>query len=335
MFCVKLNKEIQQNPAHLFFNRTQSCYKMSSTLFSNASPFAAALPAAHVFTAYDVDGDAIMTDAVTGLPITYGGSASAPAVSGSKRTRSASMDSDSTDSRPSKRSRTSDEDDGENDGEGGVSAPAPSYPPPPPPAPMKAPRSSTYRDDENDGEGGSSATRNLATAMAEAVLAGEPRSPTSVIGPWFTGSSSNAAAWGLSNVGAGGLADVGPSPGGGSPHIGSSTGEGGYCVSVTCPDLSLRLDMRHPRVVLHLLRFVAAYNDYAPLDEDIHFPWMESDVIASILSHEFVTHPPPECQAEVVELKQLIEKFSCQCPDCKPDNWSDDWDRHTSDDDSE
>ena len=249
---------------------------MSTTLFSNASPFATALPAPHAFMAYDADGDAIMTDAVTGLPITYGGS-------GSKRSRSASLDSDSADSRPSKRSRMSSDDD-ENDGEG-VNIP--------PPAPKKAARPARDDDDE-DGEGQGSVLRNLATQMAEAVLAGEPRdydAPLNHVAiPAPVGPSSNA---------------VNVPPGGDGPDE-----EPEWGVSVTISDLALRLDMRHPRVVLNLLRFVSTYNELAPEGEEIHFPLMDGWVVDRILRHESVTNPCVEFAADVDELRALINQYS-------------------------
>ena len=278
---------------------------MSSTLINNVSPFAAALPAHHAFFAYDADGDAIMTDAVTGLPITYGGS-------GSKRSRSASLDSDSADSRPSKRSRMSSDDDadgeGDDSGRGGAVSPIKipranvGLPDGCPPAPKKGPRSPRDDDDE-DGHG--SALRNLATQMAEAVLDGEPRDTAPV-----SNAVSNAAAV---------HADAdGEAPPGGEPE------PQGWCVSVTCSDLALRLDMRHPRVVLNLLRFVSTYNELAPEGEEIHLPFLNSRAAWDILSHDSVLEPAPEFAEEVHELRNLVDTFRCRCPDCDPDSWSDD-----------
>jgi hypothetical protein len=279
---------------------------MSSTLINTPSPFAAALPAPHAFFAYDADGDAIMTDAATGLPITYGGS-------GSKRSRSASLDSDSADSRPSKRSRTSsDDDDGDGDdsGRGGAVSPIKipranvGLPDGCPPAPKKGPRSPRDDDDE-DGHG--SALRNLATQMAEAVLDGEPRDTAPV---------SNAASNAAADTAA---ADGEAPPGGGEPEPAHA---GGWCLSVTVSDLALRLDMRHPRVVLNLLRFVSTYNELAPEGEEIHLPIMDAEAVAMILNHESVVNPAPEFAAEVAELRELVDRESCRCPDCEPDMWS-------------
>lgn len=277
---------------------------MSSTL---VSPFAAALPASHVFFNYDADGDCIMTDAVTGLPITYGSS--------SKRSRSASMDSDSADSRPSKRSRMSSDD----EQDGGTTSTSSSTlsiktPKAPvgfpvnecPPAPKKLARVDLSEDDDGD----YSVLRNLAESMAEAVLAGEPRDDLSPIAAWddstpvaavTTTTSSNAA-----NV---------PLP--------PSDDEGNdWGVSITCSDLALRLDMRHPRVVLNFLRFVSSYNELAPEDEQINLPYLESDMRDTILSHSSVVNPAPEFASEVAELRDLVYRYSCKCPDCDPDNWS-------------
>ncbi len=139
----------------------------------NISPFATALPAPHVFMAYDADGDAIMTDADSGLPILYG----------SRRTRSASLDTDTWDSRASKRSRSSSDDDGGGGAtlasvmpeDGAVPAPMSR---PCPPAPKKAPVGPSRDDgDDSDGDGHESALRNLAERMADVALEGEPRSP--------------------------------------------------------------------------------------------------------------------------------------------------------------
>lgn len=262
---------------------------MSST---NASPFVAALPANNVFTAYDEDGDAIMTDAVTGLPILYG----------AKRGRSASFDTE--DSRSSKRSRvSSDEADGESGSYGPVSPikiPRASVGFPVsacPPAPRKAVLN-PEEDAEEDGAAAASASvsvlRNLAEEMAEAVLHGEPQSPVAV-----------AVA----------VAPAGDGPAEAAPQE--------WCVAVNCADLALRLDMRHPRVILNFLRFVNTYNELAPYGEEIHLPFMESDTVSMILSHESVTSPAAEFAEEVIELRSLVEKYSCQCPDCAPDNWSD------------
>jgi len=233
---------------------------MSSLAISNASPFATALPAPHVFTAYDVDGDAIMADAVTGLPITYG----SPVV---KRNRAESLDSDSADSHPSKRSRSSSDEADYADMPPLISAR-------PPPAPRKADRPPV--DPAADGEDGAGgALRNLAEQMAEAVLQGEPREDASV-----------------------------PPAGDGPQDVED------WCVAVTCSDLALRLDMRHPRVVLNLLRFVTTYNELAPPGEEIHFPLMPPSVVNTILEHSSVRHPPEEFFREINELVSLVNHYS-------------------------
>ena len=81
-------------------------------------------------------------------------------------------------------------------------------------------------------------------------------------------------------------------------------------MSVTVSDLALRLDMRHPRVVLNLLRFVTTYNELAPLGEDIHFPLMPPFAVQNLLSHESLVNPPAEFQAEVNELRALVDRYS-------------------------
>jgi hypothetical protein len=261
---------------------------MSSTLF-NASPFAAALPAHTVFTSYDEDGDAIMTDAVTGLPIVYGG----------KRGRSASLDSESSHS--SKRSRVS-----SGEGLSPIKIPRASVGFPVsacPPAPRKSARPVLNpEDDDDDADGGAAAAsvlRSLAEQMAETVLNGEPSSPA-------------AAA-----------------PAGDGPAPAPAAAEG-WCLAVNCADLALRLDMRHPRVVLDFLRFVDSYNELAPYGEEIHLPYMETDAVNIILSHESVANPPPEFADQVAELRARVEGHSCRCPDCDPDSWS-----HSGPDDDE
>lgn len=299
---------------------------MSTTLFSNASPFASALPSSHMFFQYDSDGDCIMTDAVTGLPITYG--------SHSKRNRASFDSDDSSDSRPSKRSRISSDDD-EQDGAATTSTSSSSLsiktPRAPvgipadecPPAPKKAARRPFASEDHED----HSVLRNLAETMAEAVLVSGPPSP---ITAWdnedtvphaaaTTTSSSNAAA---------------------VPLPPSDDEEDHWCVSVSCPDLALRLDMRHPRVILNLLRFISSYNELAPEDEMINLPCIEADSYNRILSHVSVKNPAPEFADEVDELQHLMSSHRCQCPDCEPENWSDygrgdgdDEDEHDSDDD--
>lgn len=236
---------------------------MSSLAISNASPFATALPAPHVFMAVDADGDAIMTDAVTGLPITYGAPASG------KRERSASLDS--ADSRPSKRSRSSSDETDYADMPPLIPATALA----PPPAPQKAPRPPVASEDE-DGDGAESALRNLAQQMAEAVLQGEPRDA--------------------------------PLPPAGDGPVHAEPEE--WCMSVTVSDLALRLDMRHPRVVLNLLRFVTTYNELAPPGEDIHFPLMPPFAVQNLLSHESLVNPPAEFQDEVNELRALVDLYS-------------------------
>lgn len=282
---------------------------MSSSLSS--SPFVSALPVTHVFSEYDADGDVIMTDAVTGLPITYG----------SKRNRSDSVDSG--ESRASKRSRTPSDD---GSGSGRLSpikiprapvgipttvcpgAPKKAAPPAPPVAvPVAA---------EADG----SAVQNLAEAMAEAVLAGEPRDPAPA-----------AAAPAVVAVDV--AVDVAP-PGGEPVLVPVPVEPQGWCLAVNCADLALRLDMRHPRVVLNFLRFVDTYNELAPEGEEIHVPYMDSDTVSMILSHESITDPAAEFADDVAELRQRVYSHSCQCPDCAPDNWSDSHEDEDDDRDS-
>lgn len=308
----KFERVLWVGTQYSFFSLSNQFYtKMSSSLIS---PFASALPASHVFFQYDSDGDAIMTDAHTGLPITYGGSVP-------KRNRSDSSDSDSADSRPSKRSRTSSDDDGA-DGSGGLSpikiprAPVgipttvcPGAPkkalPPIPPSPVAA-----AAEDSDE-----SPVRNLAVQMAEAVLAGEPRDPPAET---TASSASNAAAEpqdaaAETTASSASNAAAEPPPGG-EPQD--------WNISVYCSDLALRLDMRHPRVVLNFLRFVDSYNELAPFGEEIHLPYIDAEGRDLIFSHVSLVNPPAEFAREVAELRSLVDRYSCQCPDCVPDNWS-------------
>ena len=244
---------------------------MSSLAISNASPFATALPAPHVFMAVDADGDAIMTDAVTGLPITYGAPAPAPAPASGKRSRSSSDETDYADMPPL----------------------IPATALAPPPAPQKAPRPPVASEDE-DGDGAESALRNLAQQMAEAVLQGEPRDA--------------------------------PLPPAGDGPVHAEPEE--WCMSVTVSDLALRLDMRHPRVVLNLLRFVTTYNELAPPGEDIHFPLMPPFAVQNLLSHESLVNPPAEFQDEVNELRALVDLYSA-LPEDEDDGYSSDSSRRS------
>lgn len=82
-----------------------------------------------------------------------------------------------------------------------------------------------------------------------------------------------------------------------------------WCIGVTCQDLSLRLDLRHPRVLLNLLRFVDSYNELAPLTEQIHFPPMPGHICEQVEEHPSVAETTPEFQAEVSELLALMNKY--------------------------
>lgn len=232
----------------------------------SSAAFAALPPTARVFE-YDEDGDAIMYDASTGLPIQF---SAAPAPRrGSTGTLIASPLPD----------------------EDGAAAPAP-------PAPKKA---AVGPPGDDDGDGAESAVRNLAEAMAEAVLAGEPREE--------------------------------PAPPAGEPAADGGAAppeEEGWCVSVTCADLALRLDMRHPRVVLNLFRFVASYNELAPAGEDIHLPLLSQERADFILAHESVVNPAPEFAEDVAELRALVQRFTCPCDTCQG---VEDDDRYSTDSD--
>lgn len=95
-----------------------------------------------------------------------------------------------------------------------------------------------------------------------------------------------------------------------------------WCISVKVPDLALRLDMRHPRVILNFLRFVNSYNELAPEGEKINVPFMEVAETSMIFNHESVRNVVPEFAEDVKELSRLVNLHSCNCPDCDPDDWS-------------
>jgi hypothetical protein len=104
-----------------------------------------------------------------------------------------------------------------------------------------------------------------------------------------------------------------------------------WCVSVRCSDLALSLDMRHPRVVLNLLRFVNTYNELAPEGEKIHLPPIPPSAADIILSHISVTHPVPEFASEVAELRALVDAYSS----CRLCGWGGEGNDSESDSDSE
>jgi hypothetical protein len=219
------------------------------------SPFVSALPLPrHLFFEYEDDGDAIMIDATTGERLTYG-----HARRGSTGTLIASPIAE---------------------------APSPVAVCPPAPPRVRAPVA-PVEDDE-----GASPVRNLAEAMAEAVLEGEPRE--------------EAAA-----------------PPGGEP----AAEEEEWCVSVTVSDLALRLDIRHPRVLLNLLRFVESYNELAPYGEEIHLPLIPQERADDILSHVSIVDPVAEFTAEVAELRALVNRYT----EAEPDYDDDDHDRYSTD----
>ena len=141
-----------------------------------------------------------------------------------------------------------------------------------PPAPARPPRFSLNPEDEDD-----VAVRSLAEEMAEIVLDVE---------------ALPAAAAGIPPLG------------------GEPVAVEDWCVSVTVSDLALRLDMRHPRVLLNLLRFVSTYNELAPPGEDIHLPLIPQERADFILSHESVVNPVPEFADQVAELRFLVERYT-------------------------
>lgn len=166
----------------------------------------------------------------------------------------------------------------------------------PPPAPARPAAPFVHTDDD-------SVVRNLAEAMAEAVLRDEE--PPILAAP-------PAAA-----------------PPAGEPVAAAAAAEEDWCISVTCADLALSLDMRHPRVILNFLRFINSYNELAPQGEQIHLPQIPRSTADMILSHVGVADPVPEFAAEVAELRSLVNTYSaCHC--C---SWSSESDSERNDTD--
>ena len=90
-----------------------------------------------------------------------------------------------------------------------------------------------------------------------------------------------------------------------------------WCVSAVVPDLTLRLDFRHPRVLLHFLRFVSSYNEIAPEGEEIHLPAIPREVAQEIYQHSAVNEVPEEFQIEAKELRNLVRRHTCWCERCE------------------
>ena len=235
--------------------------KMSLTL----SPFVAALPLPrHLLFEYDEDGDAIMIDAATGERLLYG--------------RERAQSTDTLLASPI------------------AEVPSPLAVCPPAPPRVRAPVGLV-----EDEDGVASPVRNLAEAMAEAVLAGEPREEPAAVAPPAGEPAAEAVA---------------------EPDAWE-----GWCVSVTVSDLALRLDMRHPRVLLNLLRFVSTYNELAPFGETIHLPLIPQERADFILAHESVVNPVPEFADQVAELRSLVDLYT----EPEPYYDSDDHDRYSTD----
>lgn len=100
----------------------------------------------------------------------------------------------------------------------------------------------------------------------------------------------------------------------------------GWCVALTADHLALRLDMRHPRVLLHFLRFVETYNELAAWEATINIPLFQEFDLRGLQDHDDMRAPPPEFQAEAQELLLRAERNSCQCSNCCPDAYDDESD---------
>ena len=96
-----------------------------------------------------------------------------------------------------------------------------------------------------------------------------------------------------------------------------------WCLSVTCSDLALSLDMRHPRVVLNLLRFVSSYNELAPEGEKIQLPIIPDERVMYIYNHPDVYNNEASLAKDMKEFNDLLHEFSCQCRECNSPHYSD------------
>ena len=103
------------------------------------------------------------------------------------------------------------------------------------------------------------------------------------------------------------LAEAPAEPDGVAPPGGAAAEPEDWCFSVTVSDLALPLDLRHPRVVLALFRFVESYNMFAPADEEINMPKMPLSMKRKILGHISVTNPAPEFADDIADLLRLVE----------------------------
>jgi hypothetical protein len=65
--------------------------------------------------------------------------------------------------------------------------------------------------------------------------------------------------------------------------------------------------MRHPRVLLAFLRFVALQNEVALEGEAIILPSIPLDIAQKIMNHPSITNPPIEFLDDIDELKERIE----------------------------
>lgn len=152
-------------------------------------------------------------------------------------------------------------------------------------------------------------TRNLALEMLEAVLQGEPREDDDEMPPLISTRIADNP---------NGLILPPPLPSqAAGPPPGGEGGEEDWCLSAMIPDLTLRLDMRHPRVILNFLRFVSTYNELAPHGEEIHLPPLSQETYDYIVAHPGVAEPASEFAEEVGELRALLDRSRCWCPECE------------------
>jgi len=67
--------------------------------------------------------------------------------------------------------------------------------------------------------------------------------------------------------------------------------------------------LRHPRVLLAFLRFVALQNEVAREGEEIVLPMLTSEIAEKIMNHPSIKNPPIEFLNEINELKDRISSL--------------------------
>lgn len=68
--------------------------------------------------------------------------------------------------------------------------------------------------------------------------------------------------------------------------------------------------LRHPRVLLAFLRFVAVQNEVAREGEEIVLPTLTSEIAEKIMNHPSIKNPSIEFLSEINELKERIQALT-------------------------